>query len=86
MRDSVLKAFYHTSRRMFPWWTAAEICKRAKMLEPNVFRQLQTLREEGLAACEGTDGKPKSWKLTKSGEAEASAIFAAEEVAKGGIA
>ena len=88
MKEHILKAFWHKTRKAFLPWTTQEIARRV-----NAYPEIASIELRGLAGCGLVVGKrpnhaseATTWNLTEAGKIEARAILAAEAFAKGGAA
>lgn len=88
LNHTVLKAFWHRSRRMFVPLTADELARKIKASPDKVSLALWSLGRVGSAAALKAKGNSEAstWHLTNAGQAEARALFTAEAFARGGNA
>lgn len=88
LTPTVLKAFWHRSRKLFVPWTAQELARKLRADPDKVTLALFTLARVGSAANRrpAGNGEPSTWHLTNAGQAEARALMTAEAFAKGGNA
>lgn len=82
MREKVLKAFWHKSRKEFVSWTVRELCVRTSMTHREMVNELNSLSQTGLAKTDLRHVVDVSvWQLTPAGIKEAATILQAELLA-----
>lgn len=88
MRERILKAFFHRTRRAFVPWTPLEIARRTKEPLHVIDAALVGLAVSGLAASIKAQNRHDhgTWHLTEAGKAIALSIITADAFAKGGNA
>lgn len=84
MKERILKAFYHRSRREFTPWLASELAKRTGYDLDEVNAQLGGLARSGHTKPQHIErrGGTTIWELTTMGKAEARLIVAANALAR----
>jgi hypothetical protein len=84
MKEKILRAFYHKSRREFTPWLATEIAKRTGFPPDEVNAHLGGLARSGHTKPHNLErrGGTTIWELTALGKIEAGAIIAAQAVAR----
>ena len=86
MKERVLKAFWHRTRKAFVPWTPSELARRTGLQIPAVIETLHSFYKSGLAQARTTTkgaGDESTWHLTEAGKAIALSIITAEAFARG---
>lgn len=82
MREKVLKAFWHKSRKVFVSWTVRELCVRTSMTHREMVNELSSLNHQDLVKSDLRHAVDVSaWQLTPAGIKEAATILQAELLA-----